>query len=484
MCFLCKKGTKMTLSSIIFVFGFFPIFLLVYFISKERFRDYILLAGSVYFYYVTDVYRVKYIIALCLAIYVLTLLMDKFNESHPRLRAVIAAIGIVGTTFVLFYYRYLNCTASILSTILGIDYKWQRTDYGVPLGLSFLTFSIISYIADCYTGKIKCQKNPFKLATYILMFPKVIMGPIERYSNIENDISNPRVLFDEVGIGAERFVIGFCKKVIIADNLAVLVSSIQNGIDYSTTPITVLWLGSISYSLQLFFDFSGYSDMAIGIAQMLGFHFEENFNYPYTANSLTDFWRRWHISLSFWFRDYVYIPLGGSRKSILRNIFNLFVVWILTGLWHGGTLNFVLWGLVYFIGLLFERYVLKLKNRGYIVKIIWRIITLLIINFNWVLFSHNSWIMGLKYCKGMLGGYGNSFSDISFIYDIREYGVYLVLAILFSMPIAPWISNKIKACDKFGVSTIVIPIVLIFAFIWAISFIMLGAHNPFLYQQF
>lgn len=474
----------MTLSSIIFVFGFFPIFLLAYYICKDRYRDYVLLAGSIYFYYVTDVYRTKYVIALCAAVYILTWLMDKLKNGHPTLRKILAIDGISGTLVLLFHYRYLNCTASTFCKIFGIEKIWQRIDSGVPLGLSFLTFSIISYIADCYTGKIQYQKDPFKLATYILMFPKIIMGPIERYSNIEKNLIAPDVSIENVGIGVKRFIIGFCKKVIIADNLAVLVGTIQTGVNYPAVPISVLWLGSISYSLELLFDFAGYSDMAIGIAKMLGFHFAENFNYPYIADSLTDFWRRWHISLSFWFRDYVYIPLGGSRKSLFRNIINLFIVWLLTGLWHGGALNFVLWGMVYFCGIIFERYILKLKDRGPVIKFIWRIITLLIINFDWVLFSHKSWHIGLIYLKGMLGIYGNPLSDYSFVYDMREYGIYLILGIIFSMPVVPWLSKKFKKQDKFGISTVAAPLALAFALIWAISFIMLGAHNPFLYQQF
>lgn len=425
-----------------------------------------------------------YIVVLCMVIYLITWLMDKMNGKYPKKRTILFIAGIVVVILILFDYRYLNYTARTVGYLFGVKNKWKRVELEVPLGLSFVTFSIISYIVDCYTGKSQFQKNPFKLATYILMFPKIIMGPIERYSSIINNINMPNISMENVGLGIERFIIGFCKKVIIADNLAVLVSSIQTGIDYSTTPITVLWLGAIGFSLELFFDFAGYSDMAIGLAKMLGFEFAENFNYPYIANSLTDFWRRWHISLSFWFRDYVYIPLGGSRKTPFRNVLNLFIVWLLTGLWHGGTINFILWGMVYFVGILFERFVIKLYQRGRVIQCIWRIITLLVVNFNWVLFSHKSWVIGLSYCKSMLGGYGNPLADDSFIYDIREYGVYLILAIVFSLPIAPWLGKIIKSKDKIGISSIIKPIGLGLAFVWAISFIMLGAHNPFLYQQF
>lgn len=475
----------MTLSSIIFVFGFFPIFVLIYYISKDKYRDCILLLGSIFFYYVTDLYRTKYVIALCVIVYLLTWLMSKLEVNYPNLRKVIAALGIIGIILLLFYYRYLNSIVRKIGIFIGLNNIWQRTESGVPLGLSFLTFSIISYIADCYTGKVKYQKNPIKLAVYIFMFPKIIMGPIVRYSEIEQNIIVPDVTIDNIGIGIRRFIIGFCKKVIIADNLAILVSSIQSGVDYSTTSVIVLWLGAVSYSLELLFDFSGYSDMAIGIANILGYKFNENFNYPYTANSITDFWRRWHMSLSFWFRDYIYIPLGGSRKSLCRNIVNLFVVWFITGVWHGATLNFIIWGMIYFIVIMFERFILKPnKRKSKLIRIIWRCTSLLIINFNWVIFSHSSWIKGIEYIKGMLGIYNNSFFDVSFIKYFRDYWIYLLLAICFSIPIVPVISKKINRIDKYGVMTLLSPILIIFIFIWALSFVMLGAHNPFLYQQF
>ena len=473
----------MTLSTVIFVFGFLPVFLLIYYVSKDNIKKYILLAASIYFYYATETFRIRYVILLCLFVYFITFLMDKFSEKKKRFRKALFICGIGGTVCLLFYYRYLNFFFGLFGTTFGVT-VWQKQTKGVPLGLSFITFAIISYIADCYGGKVKIQKNPFKLATYILMFPKVIMGPIERYTNLEANIEHPDVSMSNVGIGMSRFMIGFCKKMIIADNLAVLVNQIESGNDFSTVPITLLWLGSIGFSLELYFDFSGYSDMAIGIAQMLGYHYKENFNYPYSAGSVTDFWHRWHISLSSWFKDYVYIPMGGSRRSLFRNILNLFIVWLLTGLWHGASFAFILWGLVYFVFLLIERYIVRLKQRNDVVKLIWRIVTLLVINFNWVIFNIPSWKSGINYCKAMLGWYNNPITSNVFVKDIREYYIYLLLGVLLSTPVFSRLAEKIRIRDKFGMTAIIYPLVLIGIFIWALSFSMLGVNNPFIYQQF
>ena len=396
---------------------------------------------------------------------------------------VLAFTGIAGTVFLLFYYRYMNFSLGLIGAVLNVG-VWQRGDEGTPLGLSFITFSIISYIADCYNGKVTFQKNPVKLANYILMFPKVIMGPIERYVDLETGIEHPEISLDNAGMGIRRFILGFCKKIIIADNLAVMVNQIQAGNDFANTSVMVLWLGSIGFSLELYFDFSGYSEMAIGIAQMLGYKFKENFNYPYCACSITDFWRRWHISLSSWFRDYIYIPLGGSRCSWKRNVLNLFIVWLLTGLWHGASFAFILWGLSYFAFLLIERYIIKPDKRRFMVRVFWRVVTLLVINFNWVIFHIPSWRAGFSYCKAMIGVGNNYFVNGAFYRYLREYSIYMVLGVIFATPLVSKIASRLEKHDKYGITVIIYPVVVCIIFIWALSFSMLGVHNPFIYQQF
>lgn len=473
----------MSLSSIPFLFGALPIFLLLYYLSKPKFRIYELLAFSAWFYYVNEPDRLKFIIALILANYVIAICIWYFKQNLKIMLSKSALIvGIVGNTLLLFVYKYLTFTVGVVNASLGSNLVTK--DRALLVGQSFFTFAIISYLVDVYTDKCRVQKNVIKFADYILMFPKIIMGPIARYADMENDFESLELKLSDIGMGAKRFMCGFCKKTILADNLALLVSEVN--INFSNNSIVALWIGSIAYSLQLLFDFSGYTDMAIGMAQMLGFHIKENFNYPYCCKSFTDFWRRWHISLSEWFRDYIYIPLGGSRKLFIRNLFNLLIVWVLTGIWHGAGYAFIAWGLVYFLMLVLERYIIKPNRLGMVGSILWRIVTLLIINFNWVLFSHEGLKTGLNYCLQMIGLYHKN--DLMVATDIRllrEYGLYLLLGIVFTTPIAKLLEFKVESENRLkSISAIVIPILYLLALMWGMSFVMLGFHNPFMYQQF
>ncbi len=466
----------MTLSSIPFIFGILPIFLLLFFFSKPQYRIYEILVFSAWFYYVNDQERLKFMIALIIANYVISLIISHTNIVVKRLMFV---IGILGNTSVLFLYKYLSFSVSVVNQIWNLQI--QTKERGMMIGLSFLTFSLISYLVDVYRNDITVPKNPIKFADYVLMFPKILMGPIVRYSDIADSLDNTTLQPDDIGTGSKRFMEGLFKKVIIADNLAILVSQVNGSTDFTSVSVASLWIGSIAYSLQLFFDFSGYSDMAIGLARMMGFRFKENFNYPYSCDSFTDFWRRWHISLSEWFRDYIYIPLGGSRKSMPRNIFNLLAVWLLTGIWHGAGYAFICWGLVYFLMLLLERYIVKPKRLNSFLGLLWRIITLLVVNFNWVLFSHEGLKDGIRYCLGMIGIYYHNpiFTSVDIRY-FREYGLYIVIGILFSVPVVDWLRNKISNNRLTNVATVVVPICYVILLGWALSFIMLGFHNPFM----
>lgn len=472
----------MTLSDLIFVFGFFPIYFAFYYLSQNKYRKYVLMVGSIFFYYVSDSQHMWVIALMTIFTYVIA----KFIDSRPEHKKVYMWLGVIGNLLPLFLYRYLDFSVASLFGLFQSENVWQMNIAGIPLGISFITFSVISYICDVYNDKIKAEKNFISVVAYIWMFPKIIMGPIERYSDIRTSFDNPELNITNALCGIKRFIVGFCKKIIIADNLAIIVKQIFTLDDPTIASTPMLWLGAVCFSLELFYDFAGYSDMAIGMASIFGFKFKENFDYPYISKSITEFWRRWHISLSSWFRDYVYIPLGGSRMSAVRNILNLFAVWLLTGIWHGVGYKFIFWGLVYFVMLLIERYVLKLKKQKNIaIKVIWTIITLLVINFNWVIFNAQSLKIGIKYCLSMVGYYGinNSISP-NFIKDIREYGVYIVMAVVFSTPIVPFIQKKLSVRDKHGVISIIETLGYVIAFMWAVSFILLGAHSPFLYQKF
>lgn len=322
----------MVFSSTLFTFGFLPIVILVYYLAKERYRNYILLAASLFFYSCGEP---QFIVIMLISItvnYLLALGIDHFE--HVTTRRLLLVAAIIENLGILYVFKYLDFSINIINRMFYA--KIALPGITLPIGISFFTFQTMSYVIDVYRKKVDVQKNIFYVALYISFFPQLIAGPIVRYATIAEQIEKRTTSLEKFGEGARRFMLGFCKKVILANNLALVAeipfsSASEEIVTYSAA---MLWLGSISYTLQIFYDFSGYSDMAIGLGKMFGFTFEENFNYPYISKSVTEFWRRWHISLGQWFRDYVYIPLGGSRVGTCRHIFNLLVVWLLTGLWH------------------------------------------------------------------------------------------------------------------------------------------------------
>ena len=381
----------MVFSSLIFTFYFLPVVLLLYYLAKEKYRNYILLAASLCFYAYGEP-KFVFIMAGSIALnYGLALLIDCYRN-HAKGLMILDVVLNVG---ILFFYKYLNFGISITNSLFGTAF--HTLPVTLPIGISFFTFQALSYVIDVYRKTVAVQKNPLYVALYISFFPQLIAGPIVRYHDIEEQISNRRTDVVIFGEGVKRFLLGFCKKVILANNLAVVAEEVF-AMPFTTVNPLLLWLGSICYSLQIFYDFSGYSDMAIGLGKMFGFTFAENFNYPYISRTVTEFWRRWHISLSQWFRDYVYIPLGGSRVSVIKNIRNMLVVWLLTGIWHGANFTFIFWGLGYFVLLVMEKYLLKPSERkSRILKIFWQIVTLLCVNWGWVMFNSPSLKSGLRF---------------------------------------------------------------------------------------
>ena len=384
---------------------------------------------------------------------------------------------------VLFIYKYLDFAINVTNRLFGTNL--DIIGMVLPIGISFFTFQALSYVIDVYRGTVKVQKNPLFVALYISFFPQLIAGPIVRYSTIEEQLRKRECTIELFADGARRFMLGFGKKVILANNLA-LVAQSAFAYDVKIANVLYLWIGSICFSLQIFYDFSGYSDMAIGLGKMFGFKFEENFNYPYISKSVTEFWRRWHISLSQWFRDYVYIPLGGSRVTSGRLVFNMFVVWCFTGLWHGANYTFLAWGMGYFFMLVIEKLIIKpseKKNAGF--RLLWQIITLLCINFGWVVFNSPTLLSGIRYCLAMLGRYEHGICiDPVIIYTFHQYGVYIVLGIIFSTPIVKIIKEKVDDTRLSYVNAVIEPIGYGMVFLWAVSFLILGAHNPFIYYNF
>ena len=471
----------MVFSSLIFAFYFLPLVLALYYIAKDKYRNYILLVASLCFYAYGEPKFVFVMVGSIILNYLLALFIDK--QRGKALSHALMILDVALNIGILFVYKYLDFAITITNRIARSNI--QLRGIVLPIGISFFTFQALSYVIDVYKGTVKVQKNPLYVALYISFFPQLIAGPIVRYSTIEDQILNRKCDVETFADGARRFMIGFGKKVIIANNVSE-VASASFGMDATATNPAFLWLGAICFSLQIFFDFSGYSDMAIGLGKMFGFRFLENFNYPYISKSVTEFWRRWHISLSSWFRDYVYIPLGGSRVPFTRHILNMLVVWLLTGIWHGANYTFIAWGLGYFILLVIEKYLIKPDDRKFVVfRILWQVITLICVNFGWVIFNSANLKSGIRYCLAMVGFYGTKFSiDDTVIYNLREYGAFIVLGILFSTPIAKVIGDKLDK-SKFGIAAaIVAPLGCGFIFLWAVSFLILGAHNPFIYFNF
>jgi alginate O-acetyltransferase complex protein AlgI len=379
----------------------------------------------------------------------------------------------------LFFFKYLNFTIENLNSAFNLHISNPRIQ--LPLGISFFTFQALSYVIDVHRKKVAPQKNILNIGLYLAFFPKLIQGPIVRYETIADEINNRKENLADFSNGVVRFIRGLGKKVLIANNLALVADNsfqLINSTGSNSLSISMAWLGAIAYTFQIFFDFSGYSDMAIGLGQMFGFHFLENFNYPYISKSVSEFWRRWHISLQTWFRDYVYIPLGGNRVSNKKFIFNIFIIWLLTGIWHGANWTFIIWGLMYFVLLAFEKFTgfnKKLKNFGYIY-------TLFFVVIGWVIFRSDNISIAVNYIKTMFGIGANGIIDDQFILYLSEFKFYFIAAALFSVPLKDWLSPRLKFNGILYDTAYCIGYVIIL-FI-SISFLVKGAYNPFIYFKF
>lgn len=478
----------MVFSSLLFTFLFLPAVLFFYFIAKEKYRNYVLLAASLIFYAYGEP---KFVFLLLLSIlgnylFAIWISMLKVKEKVVAAKWVLA-LTVALNLLLLFLFKYLDFSITLINSAFSLSIPLRNI--ALPIGISFFTFQALSYVIDVYRGTAAVQKNLLYLALYISFFPQLIAGPIVRYNTIEAQILNRTHSLEKFAEGFRRFLLGFSKKILLANNLAIVTEEIRamNGGDYSLTNPSLLWLGSICFSLQIFFDFSGYSDMAIGLGKIFGFDFEENFIYPFCTPTVSGFWERWHISMCRWFRDYVYIPLGGSRVKLPRYIFNLFVVWFLTGVWHGASTNFIAWGLSFVPALLLEKYLIKPDRfQNPFLKAFYRILSLLFINFTIVMFNSANITDGMHYILGMLGVYGTPFSlDANLLRYFREYGFTLVMGILFSMPVCAVLS---RWCEKKKVlsatKSVVVPVGYAFIFLWSVSFLILGTHNPFIYFNF
>jgi len=459
----------MLFSSITFLYYFLPLFLIAYYITPKKNRNITVLIFSLIFYFLGEP---RYIIVLLLSCIINYFLSKKMEDStHSKRYLMIALIYNVGQLLV---FKYTDFFISNINNILGTNIPY--TYITMPIGISFFTFQALGYIIDVYKKKHKPARSVFEFMTYISLFPQLIAGPIVRYRDIKTELKDRTESYDKFSEGIKRFTIGLAKKVLLANVLGEFITSI--------TEITVLssWLKAISYTMQIYFDFSGYSDMAIGIGLMIGFKFLENFNYPLIASSVTDFWRRWHMSLSKWFRDYIYIPLGGNRVSSLKWIRNIFVVWFLTGFWHGASWNFILWGLYFGILLVIEKKCLKkYLDKTKILKYIY---TFLIVVVSFVIFSSVSLSQISLELKNMFGINKIPFTGPETIYYLKNYATLIIIGIIASTPLVKWIINKLKNTKINKIINVMEPIVYIVILILSTSFLIDESFNPFLYFRF
>ena len=470
----------MLFSSSVFIYLFLPITLFGYFVvfrKSRKCQNIFLLFVSLFFYAWGEP---KFVLIMLLSIFMNWLFGVLVNKENKKIGKIIVGCTVVFNLAILFVFKYLMFSMEVVTEIFNINMKIPNI--ALPIGISFFTFQAMSYVIDVYRGCGQVQKNILNVGLYISFFPQLIAGPIVRYETIADQIENRRETLNDFADGFGRFIIGLSKKVLLANNFAVVADELFDSLAGGTgISVASAWLGAICYTLQIFFDFSGYSDMAIGLGKMFGFHFLENFNYPYISKSVSEFWRRWHISLGTWFRDYVYIPLGGSRVNKPRLVFNLFVVWFLTGVWHGANWTFITWGLMYFVLLAIEKLTVfgKLLEKA---KVFNWIYTILFVVCGWVLFRANSITDAFIYLKSMFGISSNAFCDETFKQFFLQIFVYLVCGILFSFPFIAKVSKKIKKYSLFyDVTYIIVMIVLLVA---SVSNIVSDSYNPFIYFNF
>lgn len=468
----------MSFGSVFFLFAFLPVSLLLYFITPKRLKTVTLVLISLVFYaWGTPQYIVLMLFSVVFN-YISGLEIDHFqSKQHDVGAKVMMIVAVVVNLLMLGFFKYYGFLISNINALTGLHIRY--TELPLPLGISFYTFSVLSYIFDVYRGRAAVQKNFLSFAAYVTFFPKVISGPIVQYADMEQQLAQRTMAPAKFGAGLNLFLVGLAKKVLIADNLGAAFGAISAMTNMS---VATAWLGMIFYGLELYFDFSGYSDMAIGLAKTFGFNFEKNFDYPYLSISISDFWRRWHISLGAWFREYVYIPLGGNRCSTAKVVRNLTVVWLLTGLWHGASWNFVLWGLYHGALAMLERFVLK-DALEKIPKALRVILTGFLVFFGWVLFFSPSLSSALHYYGQMFGAGHMGFIDAAAKYYFSGNLLLVVIALLGCGPIMQRLHQRL-CYWKGGALTYVSLAGYMLLLILCVAYLMNATYSSFLYFQF
>ena len=466
----------MLFSSIPFLYYFLPCVMLLYFLAPRKLKNSVLLLSSLFFYGWGEP---KYLVLMLVSItqgYVFGILIEKFREK--KLSKLFLILSILFSFAMLGYCKYADFFISSFNALTGLSIPLLKI--ALPIGISFYTFQTVSYVIDVYRRDVKAQRNYINLAAYISMFPQLIAGPIVRYSDIAAQLENRTHSLSDAALGVRRFVIGLSKKILIANVLGELVDIFKNSNEKS---VLFCWIYAIAYTLHIYFDFSGYSDMAIGLGHVFGFRFLENFNYPFISRSITEFWRRWHMSLGSWFRDYLYIPLGGNRVPLGRWIFNIAVVWAATGLWHGAAWNFVLWGVYFAILLVAEKlWLSKFLEKS---RALGHAYVMLLVVISFVLFDASSLSGAISTVGAMFGAGGLPASSFEALYYLRSYAVVLILAAIGSTPLPKRIIERVRG-TKGGAALLnaAEPILLVALLAVCTAFLIDGSFNPFLYFRF
>ena len=457
----------MLFSSIPFLFYFLPVVLLLYFASPRKLKNFTLLVCSLVFYAWGEPRLVVLMLATVLIGYILGLLTERF----PRYKKLFLVLSLTLSLGFLGYYKYVDFFITNINNVTGLSIPLLKVT--LPIGISFYTFQLLSYNVDVYRGDVPAQKNFIDLAAYIALFPQLIAGPIVRYSDVAAQLKQRTHSWDKAAQGVRRFVLGLAKKILIANALGELCDIFRTTGDPS---VLYYWMYAIGFSLHIYFDFSGYSDMAIGLGKLLGFDFLENFNYPFISRSATEFWRRWHMSLGSWFRDYVYFPMGGSRVNKPRMFLNILTVWMLTGFWHGAAWTFIVWGLYFAALLLLEKtFLMKYLKRSQVLS---RVYLLLAVIISFVIFNATDMAEAFRYIGGMFGGGGVPLASAEALYYLRSYAVIFLVAAIGATPIPKLTVGKVKAARYLE------PAVLLGLLVLVTAYLVDGSFNPFLYFRF
>lgn len=469
----------MVFSSLTFMFVFLPIVLILYYIVPKKFKNlFVLISGLIFYAWGEPVY-VLIMIVSTLIDYTAGLLIYRFDKSKT-IKRICLIVSLLMNLGLLGVFKYSGFIMQNIDIIFGTSLYDPNHALPLPIGISFFTFQSMSYTIDMYMGKIKVQKNPISFAAFVTLFPQIVAGPIVRYDDIAKELDDRTVNLDCIYEGILKFITGVGKKVLIANNIGMLWTSVK-GMETSELSVLTAWLGILAFTLQIYFDFSGYSDMAIGLGKMMGFNFPQNFNYPYQSKSISEFWRRWHITLGAWFKSYVYFPLGGSRKGKGRTVFNLAVVWLLTGIWHGASWNFILWGVLYGLVIIMEKLFLgKILER--IPDFFSWLYTIVLVILGWVLFDTADIPTALVYMGAMFGG-GGTLVDNTAMYYLINYGVMFVIGTFACTDIfsraAEWLKEKMPLLVNYST-----PIAKTAIMVLSTAYLADATYNPFLYFNF